>query len=69
MKQKRVEEIVRPLKADLPPHPTVTIDDKIIKAIELMVNHDLKYMAVVRKNRPIGMICLDDAFKTVGLKG
>jgi len=57
------------LKADLPPHPTVTIDDKIIKAIELMVNHDLKYMAVVRKNRPIGMICLDDAFKTVGLKG
>ena len=68
MKQRRVQEIVLPLKADIPLHPSVTIDEKIIKAIELMVNHDLKFMTVVRKNRPIGMIYLEDAFQKVGLQ-
>ena len=69
MKQRKVEEIVLPFKEGIPLHPSVRIGDKIIRAIELMVRNDLKCIAVIRKDRPVGMVCLDDAFQRVGLKG
>ena len=69
MKRKRVDEILLPYRGDVPLHPSVTIGDKIIRAIELMVDNDLKCIAVVKNNKPIGIVCLDDAFRKIGLQG
>lgn len=62
-----MEEIVRPYKEGIQPQPSVTMSDKIIHAIELMVNNNLKSIAVVRNKRPIGMVRLEDALKELGL--
>jgi len=68
MKVKKVEEILLPFRAGMAVHPSVSAKDKITFAIELMLNNNLKYIAVVRGTRPIGMVSLEDAFKTVGLE-
>ena len=68
MKRKRVEEIVTPYKKGVALQPFVTMDDKIVKAIELMVKSNLNYIAVVRKGRPVGMVRLEHAFQKLGLK-
>ncbi len=67
MRQKCVDEILLPLKTGTPDHPAVAINDKITRAIELMVTHNISYIIVTRNNRPIGMVRLDDAFKMIGL--
>jgi len=67
MKEKRVEEILLPFRKDVPFCPSVTMSDKITHAIELMVKNNLKCIAVMRNERPIGMICLEDALKKLGL--
>ena len=67
MKEKRVEEILLPFKKGVPYCPSVSMSDRITYAIELMVNNNLKCIAVVRNERPIGMVCLEDAFKKLGL--
>jgi len=69
MRQKKVLEIVVPYQEGMPNHPAVTMNDKIIDAVELMVNNGLHQIAVVRNNRPVGMIRLEDAFRKLGLQG
>ncbi|MBN2125177.1 MAG: CBS domain-containing protein [Deltaproteobacteria bacterium] len=64
-----VAEILLPYRKGLPETPSVSINDKIAHAIELMVTHDLACIAVVRNRRPVGMIRLEDAFKRIGLQG
>jgi len=68
MRTKKVEEIVLPYKGGIPLNPSVTTDDKIVHAVELMVNNNLKYIAVVRNKRPVGMVCLEDALQKLGLQ-
>jgi len=68
MKRKKVEEIILPIKEGVPLHPSVTMSDKIIHAIELMVNNNLKNITVVLNERPIGRVCLEDALKKLGLQ-
>lgn len=69
MKGKKVEEILLPFKHGVPLHPSVKLDDRIIRAIELMVTHNLKCIAVIRNNQPVGLVRLEDAFEQVGLHG
>ena len=69
MRQKRVSEIVVPYKAGTPDSPSVGMNDKIIHAVELMVNHGLHQIAVVHNRQPVGMIRLEDAFRKLGLLG
>ena len=68
MKSKKIGEIILPYKEGVPLHPSVTMSDKIIHAIELMVNNNLKNISVVVNERPIGMVCLEDALKKLGLQ-
>lgn len=63
----RVKAILLPFRNEVPTDYTVTPDDKVIYAVELMVDHHIKQIAVVRNDRPIGMIRLDDALKKLGL--
>ncbi|MBL7175446.1 MAG: hypothetical protein ISS66_06435 [Desulfobacteraceae bacterium] len=68
MRTKKVEEIVIPYKEGIPLNPAVTTGDKIVYAVELMVNNNLQCIAVVRNKRPVGMVCLEDAFQKLGLR-
>jgi CBS domain-containing protein len=64
----KIDPIIRPCAADLPLEPSVGIGEKITRAIELMVNHNLNRIAVVRNRRAVGMIRLEDAFHEIGLE-
>jgi len=67
MRRRKVDEILLPYENGVPLEPSVRIGDKIITAIELMVSNNLRQVSVVRNQRPIGMIRLEDAFKKIGL--
>lgn len=67
MKSKTVREIILPFQEGTPAAPSVAAGDKIVHAVEIMVQHDLHRLAVVRNGRPIGMIRLSDAFGILGL--
>jgi CBS domain-containing protein len=67
MRRRKVDEILLPYEDGLPLDPSVTIGDRIITAIEVMVRENLKRIAVVRNQRPVGMVRLEDAFKKIGL--
>ena len=69
MKEKKVGEILLPFRQEVPLHPSVKMEDRIIRAIELMVINNLKRIAVIRNNQPVGMVRLEDAFEKVGLHG
>ncbi|MBW2051835.1 MAG: CBS domain-containing protein [Deltaproteobacteria bacterium] len=67
MRTKKVEEIILPYTENVPIEPSVTIGDKIIDAIELMVSNNIRNIAIVKNKRPIGIIRLEDAFQKLGL--
>jgi signal-transduction protein with cAMP-binding, CBS, and nucleotidyltransferase domain len=63
-----VREIIVPFKEGLPLSPSVSIGDKITRAVELMLTNNLGHIAVIRGGHPIGMVRLEDAFKKLGLR-
>ena len=67
MVPKKVRELIRPFQAGLPLNPCVTADDKITRAISLMLNNEVKRIVVIHNDRPIGFIRLEDAFEALGL--
>ena len=68
MKSRKVNCILLPCPEDLPAAPSVTIGEKITRAIELMINHNISRIAVVRDKRAVGMVRLEDAFHELGLE-
>ena len=68
MRKRTVAEIVLSYKDGIPLNPYVTMDDRMVDAIELMVKNNLKTIAVVRNKRPVGMVYLEDAFQKLGLQ-
>jgi hypothetical protein len=68
MRPTSVEEILQPYQDDVPLHPSVKMGDKIIHAIELMVRNNVKCIAVLKNQRPVGMVRLEDAFRKIGLQ-
>ena len=67
MVPRKVRELIRPYRSGIPLNPCVTADDKISQAIKMMLNHEVKRIVVVRNNKPIGFIRLEDAFEAMGL--
>lgn len=68
MRTKKVNEIILPYKEGIPLNPSVGIGDKLIQAVELMVNNGVERIAVIRNGRPLGMIRFIDALETLGLR-
>ena len=68
MKPATIDCLIVPCVGEMPLEPSVSIGDKISRAIELMVSHNLKRIAVVRNRRAVGMIRLEDAFQEIGLE-
>ena len=67
MKCKKIAEILLPFRKGVSLNPFVSPSDKISYAIELMLDNNLKEIAVLRNNRPIGMVNLKDALMVLGL--
>jgi hypothetical protein len=68
MRPTRVEEILQPYQDGIPLHPSVKMGDKIIQAIELMVRNNVKCITVLKNQRPVGLVRLEDAFRKIGLQ-
>ena len=67
MRRRRIDEILLPYEEDVPVEPCVELGEKITVAIQLMVRNNVKCIAVMRNQRPVGIIRLDDAFREIGL--
>ena len=68
MRKTKVDEILRPYTEGIPIDPSVHMGDRIIHAIELMVKNNLKCITVLKNQRPIGIVRLEDAFRKIGLQ-
>lgn len=67
MKTCSVKEIMHPCGGEVPSYPRISVDDRITYAIEQMIQWEVKFIAVVRNNRTIGIIRLQDALEKVGV--
>ena len=63
----KVKTILLPYRKEARTNYTVTPEDKVISAVELMLEKNIKSVSVVRNGRPIGMVRLEDALKELGL--
>jgi len=68
MQYRKVDSILLSCPKGLASMPCVTAGEKITRAIELMLSHNVSRIAVVRNRRVIGMIRLEDAFQEIGLE-
>ncbi|MCU0539460.1 MAG: hypothetical protein MUF46_06175 [Desulfobacterales bacterium] len=68
MTSRSIDLIMRPCSEELPLEPSVGLGEKITRAIEVMVSHNLQHIVVVRNRRAVGMIRLEDAFREIGLQ-
>jgi len=68
MQYRKVDSILLSCPEGLASMPCVTAGEKITRAIELMLSHNVSRIAVVRNRRVIGMIRLEDAFQEIGLE-
>ncbi|MBW2739289.1 MAG: CBS domain-containing protein [Deltaproteobacteria bacterium] len=68
MEKLKVKNITLLMDENLSIGPSVSIEDKITDAIEVMLKNDLDRIAVTSKDKILGMIKLKDALKVIGLE-
>ncbi len=68
METLKVKEITLLMDKNLSIRPSVSVENKITDAIEVMLKNDLDRIAVTSKNKILGMIKLEDALKVIGLE-
>jgi CBS domain-containing protein len=68
MRPATIDGLIVPCVGEMPLEPSVGLGEKISRAIELMVRHNLNRIAVVRNRRAVGMVRLEDAFQEIGLE-
>lgn len=68
MEKLKVKEITLLMDENLSTEQSVSVEDKITDAIEVMLKNDLDRIAVTSKDKILGMIKLKDALKVIGLE-
>ena len=68
MEKLKVKQITLLMDKNLSTKPSVSVEDKITDAIEVMLKNNLDRIAVTSKNEILGMIRLEDALKVIGLE-
>ena len=63
-----VRDILMPKEDGLPLHPSVRPNDRITMAVRLMLENEIKRIAVVLNREQIGTVHLDDAIRRLGLR-
>ena len=68
MEKLTVKQITLLMDENPSDRPSVSVEDKITDAIEVMLKNDLDRIAVTSKDKILGMIKLEDALKVIGLE-
>jgi predicted transcriptional regulator len=68
MEKLKVKDITLLMDENLSIRPSVSVEDKVTDAIEVMLKNDLDRIAVTNKDKILGMIKLKDALKVIGLE-
>lgn len=68
MEKLKVKDITLLMDENLSIRPSVSVEDGITDAIELMLKNNLNRIAVTSKDKVLGMIKLEDALKVIGLE-
>jgi predicted transcriptional regulator len=68
MEKLKVKDITLLMDENLSTRPSVSVEDKITDAIEVMLKNNLSRIAVTSKDKILGMIKLEDALKVIGLE-
>ncbi len=68
MRHHRVHDIIRPYRSELAVSPCVGLEDRLVRAVEMMVAGGLREIAVVHHNRPVGRVDLAEAFRRLGIE-
>ncbi len=68
MEKLKVKEITLLMDENLSTEQSVSVEDKITDAIEVMLKNDLDRITVTSKDKMLGMIKLEDALKVIGLE-
>ena len=68
MKTATVQKILLPYHSDIHLSPSVLVNDKITRAVQLMLESGLDHMVVIRNHKPIGMVKLQDALQVLGIE-
>ena len=68
MRIKNIQEILVPYNEGVSIVPYVSIDDELIRAVELMLDHNLERITVIGNKKAVGMVQLKDALEMLGLK-
>ncbi len=63
-----VSDILMPKEDGLPLHPSVRPNDRITMAVRLMLENEVRCIAVVLNREHIGTVYLDDAIRKLGLR-
>lgn len=58
---------MKPVKAGLPEEPSVAPEDELSEVVRFMVKKNLKEVSVIKGEKVIGMIRLDELFEEMGL--
>ncbi|MBW2029833.1 MAG: CBS domain-containing protein [Deltaproteobacteria bacterium] len=64
----KVAEILAPFRQQTPLQPSASLDDSLVHAVELMLKHNLRCLAVVKRGRPLGLVYLKEALDKLGIQ-
>ncbi|MEE4363788.1 MAG: CBS domain-containing protein [Desulfotignum sp.] len=68
MESCKVKALLMPFTSGICLDHTVTPEDRLTHAVQLMLFYGIKRIAVVQNGHPLGIIRLDDALEKLGLK-
>jgi len=67
MESRKVKSVLMPYTPGIRLDYTVTPDDKLTHAVQIMLANNVSRLAVIRNDRPVGSIRIEDALKKLGL--
>ena len=67
MESQQVKSIMKPYTQGISLKIAAKPEDKLTDAVQRMLTYNASRMVVVRKNKPIGVITLEDALRKLGL--
>ncbi len=68
MESCKVNTVLVPFTTGICLNHTVTPEDRLTHAVQLMLSYGIKRIAVVENGYPMGIVRLEDALEKLGLK-
>lgn len=68
MESRKVKAVLIPFTHGICLDHTVTPEDRLTHAVQLMLFYGINRIAVVRNGHPMGIVRLEDALEKLGLK-